>query len=97
MNTCLVYKVPVSNTGTIQGSILGPILYAIFVSPLFDLKKLSNYADDSYIVKKNANLEALIIDMKKTLESITKWLKDSGLKVNEKRLKCVYSIKVHQG
>ena len=37
------------NTGTIQGSILGPILYAIFVSPLFDLEKLSNYADNNYI------------------------------------------------
>ena len=26
-----------SDTGTVQGSVLGPILYAIFVSPLFDL------------------------------------------------------------
>jgi hypothetical protein len=26
------------NTGILQGSILGPILYAIFVAPLFDLK-----------------------------------------------------------
>jgi hypothetical protein len=26
--------------GTIQGSILGPILYAIYVSPLYDLLKL---------------------------------------------------------
>ena len=29
-----------SNTGTIQGSVLGPILYALFVSPLFDLDDL---------------------------------------------------------
>ena len=28
-----------SDTGTVQGSILGPILYAIFVSPVFDLEK----------------------------------------------------------
>ena len=86
-NSCLIS----SNTGTIQGSILGPILYAIFVSPLFDLEKLSNYADDNYIVKWNTNLEVLIKDMKKTLESITKWLKDSGLKVNEKKTEmCVF-------
>ena len=26
-----------SETGTIQGSVLGPVLYALFVSPLFDL------------------------------------------------------------
>jgi hypothetical protein len=28
-------------SGTIQGSILGPFLYAIYVSPLFDLIKLT--------------------------------------------------------
>ena len=36
------------NSGTIQGSILGPILYAIYVSPLFDLTDLSNFADDNF-------------------------------------------------
>ena len=39
-----------SNAGTVQGSILGPILYAIFVSPLFDLTDLSNFADDNFIL-----------------------------------------------
>ena len=78
-NSCLT----LSDTGTIQGSILGPILYAIFVAPLFDLETLSNYADDNYIVRWNPHIESLIVDMKKTLKSITKWLKDSGLKVNE--------------
>ena len=34
------------NIGTIQGSVLGPILYALFVSPLFDLTQLTNFADD---------------------------------------------------
>ena len=36
------------NTGTIQGSILGPILYAMIVSSLFDLTDLSNFADDNF-------------------------------------------------
>ena len=27
------------NSGTIQGSILGPILYAIYVAPLYDISK----------------------------------------------------------
>ena len=71
-----------SDTGTVQGSILGPILYAIFVSPIFDLEKMSNYADDNYVIKWNNKIEALI-DMQKSLEAITKWLRDSGLKVNE--------------
>ena len=29
-------------------SILGPVLYEIYISPLFDLLKLTNYADDNF-------------------------------------------------
>jgi hypothetical protein len=32
---------------TIQGSILGPIIYAIYVSPLFYLFQLANLADNN--------------------------------------------------
>ena len=71
--------------GTVQGSILGPILYAIFVAPLFDLSDLTNFADDNFIIRWNRFLPALIIDMEKSLEMITKWLRDSGLKVNESK------------
>ena len=74
-----------SDTGTVQGSILGPILYAIFVSPLFDLIRMTNYADDNYVIRCNKCIAALINDMQKSLEAITKWLKKSGLKVNESK------------
>ena len=69
--------------GTVQGSILGPVLYAIFVSPVFSIAELSAFADDTFIPKWNKMLPALINDMEKTLESITKWLKQSGLVVNK--------------
>ena len=72
-----------SDVGTIQGSILGPILYAIYVSPLFDLEQLTNFADDNFVLGWNNCISALIVDMEKKLEAITKWLKDSGLVVNE--------------
>jgi hypothetical protein len=72
-----------SNDGTIQGSVLGPILYAIFVSPLFDLANLTNFADDNFILEFNSKINELIPNMERKLEMITKWLKDSGLKVNE--------------
>ena len=39
-----------NNIGTIQGSILGPILYAIFIRPLYDIEKITTFADDNYIV-----------------------------------------------
>ena len=56
-----------SDSGTIQGSRLGPILYAIYVSPLFDLEKMTNYADDNLIIRWSHCLEKLIVDMKKYL------------------------------
>ena len=74
-----------SNDGTIQGSVLGPVLYAIFVSPLFDLTQLTNFADDNYIIDFNSHVNVLIINMQQRLEMITKWLKDSGLIVNESK------------
>ena len=86
-----------SDSGTIQGSRLGPILYAIYVSALFDLEKMTNYADDNLIVRWNSSLQTLIIDMKKTLEAITKWLKDSGLKVNESKTElCLFHRNPHE-
>ena len=80
-NSCVVDLIG----GTIQGSILGPLLYAIYVSPLFDLIRLTNFADDNFVIRWNRCLEALIPDLKKDLETMTKWLKDSGLKVNESK------------
>jgi hypothetical protein len=78
--------------GTVQGSILGPILYAIFVAPLFDLAKMTKFADDNYVIKFHKFLAQLLIDMKETLEMITKWLKDSGLKVNDQKTElCLFS------
>ena len=74
-----------SSTGTIQGSILGPILYAIFVAPLFDLTDLFNFADDNFTlsISKNKHQAIEVLTLKLTL--ITKWLKDSGLSVNENK------------
>ena len=31
--------------------ILGPILYTIYVSPLFDLTSMSNFADDNFMIE----------------------------------------------
>ena len=64
---------------------LGPILYALFVSPLFDITKITNFADDNFCLVWNKSIEALILDLEKTLELVTKWLRGSGLVVNESK------------
>jgi hypothetical protein len=62
-----------SGAGTVQG----PMLYAIFGSPLFDLFKLTNFADDNIVW--NRFMSGLVTDLEKELEMIVKWLKESEL------------------
>jgi hypothetical protein len=69
----------------LKGSILGPVLYSIFVAPLFDIADISSFADDTYIPRWNSSLESLIRNIEKDIEAITKWIKDSGLKVNQSK------------
>jgi hypothetical protein len=74
-----------SKDGTIQGSVLGPILYTIYISPLFDIAELTNFADDNFIIAFNSQINALIENLQMNLEMIIKWLKYSGLKENENK------------
>jgi hypothetical protein len=69
--------------GRVQGSILGPFLYAIYVTPLFDLNNLTNFADDNLIIRWSSHMPGLVIDLERRIKAITKWLRGSGLAVNE--------------
>jgi hypothetical protein len=62
-------------SGTVQGSVLGPVLYAIFVSPIFDIEFLLAFADDNFIPRINHSKMNIIEDMSRSLDNITKWLK----------------------
>jgi hypothetical protein len=52
-------------------------------SPLFALEAMTCFAYDASIIRNNKVLENLIINVQKSLEAITKWLKKSGLKLNQ--------------
>ncbi len=66
--------------GTVQESILGFILYAIYVLPMFDFSFVLHFADDSNVASEGANHSVLIEDMQRSLEAITKCLHQSGLR-----------------
>ena len=71
------------NSRTIQGFILGPILYAIFVAPLYNITKLSNFADDNFAIALNKNKDLCIKSIEHKIQLISKSLTNSGLKVTE--------------
>ena len=80
-----------SDHGTIQGSVLGPVLFSIFVRPLFDLFDIVNYADDNYIGNENENLATAMLNVKLKTEGICDWLSNSGLKINEEKTEiCIF-------
>ena len=46
---------------------------------------MTMFADDNYVIKCNKHLNVLLKEIKEALETIIKWLKKSGLKVNEEK------------
>ena len=80
--------------GTVHGSVLGPNLCSLFVSPLLDLAEITLVPDDNYILVWNKHRRELIIKMKTKLVIIRNWLRDSVLKINESKTKlCLFHRK----
>ena len=62
------------------------------MSPLFEIEDLLAFADDTFIPRVGDSLTKLITDMEKSLEAITKWLRQSGLVVNRTKTEiCVFN------
>ena len=55
------------------------------MSPLFDLEKLTKFADDNFAVRWAKTIEELKTKMETSLDITIKWMKASGLKVNENK------------
>jgi exonuclease III len=70
------------DVGTIQGSILGPILFNIFISPLSRRLELPCFADDSNYLGVDRLKENAVAKLEKSLSEAIVWIEGSGLKVN---------------
>lgn len=71
--------------GCVQGSILGPLLFNLYMNKLEDIispLKLVGYADDSYILASNDDIDALENELANKMIEHFNWLKNMGMKCN---------------
>ena len=80
-------------SGVPQGSVLGPLLFNIFINDLFFCVKNSeicNYADDNSLTVADADLDKIIAKLETDIDILNTWFKNNGMLLNED--KCHFMI-----
>lgn len=78
--------------GVPQGSVLGPLLFLIYINDLCNVSKLAKfiiYADDTNILYSNADIKTLMATANNDLQLVIKWFKCNRLSLNTSKTKYI--------
>ena len=81
---------PLQATGVPQGSVLGPLLFLLYVNDLFECLHSSKailFADDTTIYIKGSNIETLFNQLNNDLSQLSTWCYNNKLLINPQKTK----------